>query len=105
MAQVVSGLLPTTKSTLFRLGFISARTVFAIVVGGHPCRMVCPRHLSSDQPGDVDDDPLEVFTCGAARFFGTTVRAAAGRALSFAAPCPLSSPSMFDLPFPDGKTM
>lgn len=29
----------------------------------------------------------------------------ARRALSFAAPCPLSSTSMFDLPFPDRKTM
>ncbi|WP_269748267.1 hypothetical protein [Ciceribacter selenitireducens] len=35
--------------------------------------MILPRHLSSDQPGNVDDDPFKVFTSGAARFFGTAV--------------------------------
>lgn len=49
------------------------RAVVAIVVGGHPRRMVCPRHLSPDHSGDVDDHPIEICTGAAARFFDAAV--------------------------------
>ncbi len=62
--------LPTVTARLFRLGF-PVRTVVAVVVGCRPRRMIPPRHLSSNQAGNVDDHPVEIFTGGAARFFDT----------------------------------
>ncbi len=103
LVQAVSGHLPIRKARLFRLGFVPARTVVAIVIGRNPRGMIRPRHLSSDQPRNIYATRSRCSS--AARCVSSTLHpASAGRALSFAAPCPFSSPSMFDLPFPDGKT-
>lgn len=59
------------QARLFRFRFVPARTVVAIVVGRHSRCMVRTGHLSSDHPGNVDDDPVKVFTRGAVRFFDT----------------------------------
>jgi hypothetical protein len=60
---------------LFRFGFVPVSTFVAIVVGCHPRRMVRPCHLSADHSSYGDDDPVEVFTGGTARFFDTAARA------------------------------
>ncbi len=65
----------------------------------------CPRHLSSDQGA------MSMTTRSrSARWRGAVLRhhrqpRLQGAHCRLPPPCPLSSPSMFDLPFPDGKTM